>query len=127
MSVLDEIVRLSDPALRPYAADRLPPPRWRGRAGGPDRELVFEAVYEAFLLHYGEPRAFVAMDEDMRLLAGDALYALALELLAERGDLEAIAELANLISQGAQAEAEGRAEAAAELWAASARVLAGQR
>ena len=29
-------------------------------------------------MHYGEPRAFTGMDDDLRLLAGDALYALGL-------------------------------------------------
>ena len=51
-----------------------------------------------YLLHYGEPRAFVGMDADLRLLAGDALYAQGLARLAEPGDLEAVAELADLIS-----------------------------
>ena len=46
---------------------------------------MLEAVYEAYLLHYGEPRAFVGMDADLRLLAGDALYAQGLERLAEPG------------------------------------------
>ena len=51
----------------------------------PDRLFVLEAVYEGYLLHYGEPRAFAGMDADLRLLAGDALYALGLPRLAERG------------------------------------------
>ena len=33
------------------------------------------------------------MEPDLRLLAGDALYALGLARLAERGDLDAVAEL----------------------------------
>ena len=41
------------------------------------------------------------MDADLRLLAGDALYALGLSRLAEAGDLEAVAELADLISLSA--------------------------
>ncbi len=71
---------------------------------------MLEAVYEGYLMHYGEPRAFAGMDDDLRLLAGDALYALGLARLAERGDLEAVAELADLISLCARAHAEGRAE-----------------
>jgi hypothetical protein len=79
-----------------------------------------EAVYEGFLMHYGEPRAFArGMDRDLRLLAGDALYALGLERLAERGDLAAVAELADLISLCAQAQAEGRPEAVRGLWEAT--------
>ena len=70
----------------------------RGRARG-SRGFVLEAVYEGYLLHYGESRAFAGMDADMRLLAGDALYALGLARLAESGDLEAVAELSDLISR----------------------------
>jgi fructose-1,6-bisphosphatase I len=40
------------------------------------------------------------MDEDLRLLAGDALYALGLARLAEAGDLDAVAELADVIALG---------------------------
>jgi len=82
-------------------------------------------VYEGYLLHYGEPRAFTGMDADLRLLAGDALYALGLSRLAEKGDLEAVAELSDLISATAQAQAEGRLEDAEGAWLASARRLAG--
>ena len=56
------------------------------------------------------------MDDDLRLLAGDALYALGLSRLAEAGDLEAVAELSDLISRSAQAHAEGRPEDAEALW-----------
>ena len=49
-----------------------------------DRAFVLEAVREGYLLHYGEPRAFEGMDPDLRLLAGDALYALGLARLAAR-------------------------------------------
>ena len=50
------------------------------------------------------------MDDDLRLLAGDALYALGLSRLADSGDLAAVAELADLISLTARAQAEGRPE-----------------
>ena len=83
-----------------------------------------EAVYEGYLMHYGEPRAFAGMDADLRLLAGDALYALGLQRLAEAGDLEAVAELSDLITHSARAHAEGRPEQAAEQWEASANKLA---
>jgi hypothetical protein len=63
------------------------------------------------------------MDDDLRLLAGDALYALGLSRLARRGDVRAVAELSDLISLAAQAHADGRAELADELWDASARAL----
>src|SRR6185436_3742220 len=64
--------------------------------------LVVEAVREGYLLHYGEPRVVVGADADLALLAGDYLYALGLERLAALGDLEAIRELADLISLSAQ-------------------------
>jgi hypothetical protein len=56
------------------------------------------------------------MDPDLRLLAGDALYALGLDRLAQTGDLAAVAELADLISLCAQAEAEGRQNDVPRLW-----------
>ena len=60
------------------------------------------------------------MDADLRLLAGDALYALGLSRWPTRGDLEAVAELSDLISLTARAQAEGRPEHAE-------RLLGGQR
>jgi hypothetical protein len=114
VSVLAEIARAVDPALQPYAlAD--PPP---GRFGG-ERAFVLEAVYEGFLMHYREPRAFAGMDADLRLLAGDALYALGLERLAQQGDLPAVAELADLISLCARAQAEDRPRSVRPLWEAT--------
>lgn len=94
-----------------------------GRDAAGTREWVLEAVREGYLVHYGEPRAFEDMDDDLRLLAGDTLYALGLARLAASGDLEAVAELADLISVCAHAEAEGRPTG--DLWEASARRLAG--
>ena len=61
-----------------------------------------------------------ADDRDLALLAGDRLYALGLERLAELGDLEAVAELADVISLCAQAHAEGDPERAAAVWEAGA-------
>ena len=90
-----------------------------GAAG--TREWVLEAVREGYLLHYGEPRAFEGLDDDLSLLAGDVMYALGLARLAEEGDLEAVAVLADLISACAQAESEGRATTA--LWDAAAKRL----
>ena len=70
------------------------------------------------------PRLIDGADGDLRLLAGDYLYALGLERLAARGDLEAVSELADLISLSAQVHAEnGRRRpagpAARALWLAS--------
>jgi hypothetical protein len=124
MTELREIAEAADPALAPYAA-REPGPGRFGEVSG-TRGFVLEAVYEGYLMHYGEPRAFVGMDADLRLLAGDALYALGLSRLAETGDLEAVAALSDLISRSARAHAEGRPEEAEALWEASAESLAGR-
>jgi hypothetical protein len=71
-------------------------------------------------MHYREPRSFSGeMDSDLRLLAGDSLYAIGLERLAEHGDLDAVAELADLISACARAEAEGRPGDAEAAWQTS--------
>ena len=68
--------------------------------------LLVEAIREGYLLHYESPRLIEGADSDLRLLAGDYLYALGLERLAARGDLEAVDELADLISLAAQIHAE---------------------
>ena len=122
MSTLDEVIEAADPALAQYAAAEPGAARF-GHVPG-TRGFVLETVYEGYLMHYGEPRAFTGMDDDLRLLAGDALYALGLSRLADAGDLEAVAALSDLISRSAQAHAEGRPEDAEELWEASARSLA---
>jgi hypothetical protein len=122
LTALADLVAAAGPAL---AAHAVPDPG-AGRFDLPDpvRAFVLEAVYEGYLMHYGEPRAFAGMDDDLRLLAGDSLYALGLERLAAAGDIEAVAELSDLISESARAHAEGRPEAAVDRWAASARKLA---
>jgi hypothetical protein len=122
VSKLAEVVAAADPALAPHAESDPGPGRFEDMDGV--RGFVLEAVYEGYLLHYGEPRAFTGMDRDMRLLAGDALYALGLARLAETGDLEAVAVLSDLISATAQAQAEGRPADAEALWEASAASLA---
>ena len=117
MNALAELADAVDPALRPYAVEDPPEGEWEQRlTTDPGRAFVLEAVYEGFLMHYREPRAFRGLDPDLRLLAGDALYALGLERLAQDGDLPAVAILADLISGCAQAEAEGRPEGVRELW-----------
>jgi hypothetical protein len=121
VSRLAEVAAAADPALAPYAVDELGPGRFEHVEG--IRGFVLEAVYEGYLLHYAEPRAFTGMDRDMRLLAGDALYALGVDRLADAGDVEAVAILSNLISATAQAQAEGRADDAEALWEASAASL----
>jgi hypothetical protein len=117
VSTLAEVVAAADPALAPYAASDPGPGRFGDVEG--IRGFVLEAVYEGYLMHYGEPRAFSGMDADLRLLAGDALYALGLARLAETGGLEAVAVLSDLISDSARAQAEGRPSDAEALWKAS--------
>lgn len=126
MTLLREIAEAADPALVEHAAVDPGPARFAGLVDDPARLFVLEAVYEGYLLHYGRPRAFAGMDDDLRLLAGDALYALGLSRLAEAGDLEAVAELSDLISLSARAHAEGAPESVDELWLASARALSGE-
>jgi hypothetical protein len=123
VSVLREVAAAAEPALAAHAVGEPGPPRFDGNLFDPRRLFVLEAVYEGYLMHYGTPRAFANMDDDMRLLAGDALYALGLRRLADAGDLQAVAELADLISACARAHAEGHAEDAEALWEESALVL----
>jgi hypothetical protein len=86
--------------------------------------VVFEAVREGYLLHYGEPRLMAGHDADLGLLAGDYLYALGLDRLAALGDTEAVAVLSELIGRCAQLHAEGRTEEVEALWADAARRIA---
>ncbi len=123
MSALAEVLRAVEPSLARHAVVDPGPDRFASLVGDGDRLFVLEAVYEGYLMHYGAPRAFAGMDPDLCLLAGDALYALGLARLAERGDLTAVAELSDLISLTARAHAEGRPQQADELWLASARAL----
>jgi hypothetical protein len=88
-----------------------------------DYALLVEAIREGYLLHYGSGRVVRPEDPDLSLLAGDRLYALGLARLAELGDLEAVAELADVISLAAQAHAEGDPDRAAAVWEAGARVV----
>lgn len=118
MSGLREVVHES---LQPFARET--PAKFDELTG--HRAFTVEAVYEAFLMHYREPRSFATdMDDDLRLLAGDSLYAIGLERVAEHGDLAAVAELADLISACAQAEAEGRPRDAEARWEAAIEALA---
>ena len=96
-------------------------------AGATDIELVLAAVREGHLLHLGRPEVVTRADDDLALLAGDRLYALGLELLAARGDLEAVAVLADLITACARSQAEDRPDLADEAWSrATVRLVAGE-
>lgn len=122
MSVLRAVIEAADPALAAHGLPDPGPGRFED-VPDPDRAFVLEAVHEGYLLHYGQPRGFAGMDGDLRLLGGDALYALGLARLADAGDVAAVAELADLISLCAQAHAEARPALAAAAWDAAAAKL----
>jgi hypothetical protein len=77
-------------------------------------------IHEGTRLHYGGARLFSEADPDLCLLLGDWLYAAGLARLAELGDLEAVGELADLISLLAQAQAREEPELAEAIWEAGA-------
>jgi hypothetical protein len=89
-------------------------PRATGSEG--DYELLLEMILEGSLLHYGAPRLVRGADPDLALLLGDQLYALGLARLAELGDVDAVAELADLISLLAQARAASDTGLADAVW-----------
>jgi hypothetical protein len=91
--------------------------------------LIIESVREGYLLHYGGARIVIGADRDLRLLAGDYLYALGLDRLAALGDLDAVRELSDLISLAAQIhdreeDGERLAREARALWLASSVAIA---
>ena len=81
-----------------------------------DYGYVFEAVREGHLLHYGDSRLLTGHDDDLALLAGDYLYALGIERLAQLGDTDAVLLLADLISTSAQLHTEGRDRELHDRW-----------
>jgi hypothetical protein len=120
-------------------AQALAPDRDAGRAGGQapgapqlaargpraagheaEYEVLLEMILEGSLLHYGTPRVLSSEDHDLALLLGDQLYALGLSRLADLGDLDAVAELADLISLLAQAQAASDPQLADAVWQAGA-------
>jgi hypothetical protein len=109
---------------------------WRdARRDDPERLAIFspladerfslglETIYEGYLCHYGSPRLFAPRDDETALLLGDYLYAHGLVRVAATGEVDAVAELAELISLCARLRAEG-AEGDGEAWAATAAALA---
>jgi hypothetical protein len=86
-------------------------------------ELLVEAIYEGYLLHYGAPRVVLAPEPDLGVLAGDRLYAIGLARLVALGDMEAVAELADTISLSALAQGSGQQALADAVWAAGARAV----
>jgi hypothetical protein len=84
--------------------------------------LGLETIYEGYLVHYGHPRLFDPADEDTALLLGDYLYAHGLVRIADVGSVEAVADLAELISLCSQLRADS-APGDGAAWAASAALL----
>ena len=107
MSAIEEVQRSAEPAVAAHAQQGV---------NGRFNDVVLEAVHEGYLMHYGQPNGFAGMDDDLALLAGDSLYALGLARLAEKGDLESVALLADLITGCAKAHAEDDPAAAERLW-----------
>jgi hypothetical protein len=84
--------------------------------------LGLETIYEGYLVHYGRPRIFRPPDDDEGLLLGDYLYAHGLVRIAELGDVDVVAALADLIARCAHLRAE-RVPGDGEAWAATAASL----
>jgi hypothetical protein len=96
-------------------------PRAQGRRE--EYELLVEAIYEGYLLHYGSPRVVRTPEADLRVLAGDRLYAIGLARLVDIGDTVAVAELADTITLSALAQGAGDEPLAEAVWAAGARAV----
>jgi hypothetical protein len=78
--------------------------------------LGVETIYEGYLAHYGRPRLFAPADADTALLLGDYLYAHGLVHISGLGDVDAVRELAELISHCAHLRADGQ-QGDGEAWA----------
>jgi hypothetical protein len=120
----DEVIapHVQEPAVDP-SLGRLVASGPRAAEAPDEYALLFEAIREGFLLHYGTPRLVAGADPDLRLLTGDYLYALGLERLAARGDVHSVRELGDLISLSAQLHArdgDGDSDSIELLWLASA-------
>ena len=90
---------------------------------GEDRyALGLETIYEGYLVHYGSSRLFAPADADTALLLGDYLYAHGLVRVASFGEVDAVADLSELISLCSQLRAENEA-GDGPLWAATAALL----
>jgi hypothetical protein len=120
---------LLEPGAQPAAASETSSPACvaaRGpRAAGrrEEYEVLLEAIYEGYLLHYGSPRLLHAAEADLGLLAGDQLYAFGLAKLVALGDTAAVAELADTITLSALAHGGGDPALADAVWAAGARAV----
>jgi hypothetical protein len=125
--VWDEVAEAAA-AQSPLWADALRAPGGRERLPvfsplGEERfALGVETIYEGYLVHYGRPRLFSPADDDAALLLGDYLYAHGLARIAALGSVDAVLDLAQLISLCAQLRGDGAA-GDGEAWAATAALL----
>ncbi len=91
--------------------------------------LGLESIYEGYLLHYGVTRSrsrlFEPEDDDVGLLLGDYLYDHGLVRIAELGEVDAVATLAELISTCAHLRGEGEG-GDGEAWLGAAQRLGGR-
>ncbi|HEY2161446.1 MAG TPA: hypothetical protein VGH24_09080 [Solirubrobacteraceae bacterium] len=132
-AVLYDVLRAQGGMLAEHLrdpGDARPPGPPQKAAAGPrvvgseyEYELLLEMILEGSLLHYGSPRVVDTHDRDLALLLGDQLYALGLARLAALGDLEAVSVLADVISQLAQAHAEGESGRTEAIWDAGATAI----
>lgn len=104
--------RRDEPVFSPLAEERF--------------ALGLETIYEGYLVHYGESRLFDPADDDAALLLGDYLYAHGLVRVAALREVDAVADLSELISLCSQLRAEG-ADGDGPLWAATAALLGAGR
>jgi hypothetical protein len=123
-----EVIAEEAGAESPLWADALVPHEQRelvavfSPLGHPRYALGLETIYEGYLLHYGRSRLFAPADRHTSLLLGDYLYAHGLVHIADHNDVEAVADLAALISLCAQFRAEG-SPGDGQAWAATAALL----
>lgn len=101
------LAREAAPVLAPHGSPALDPVQAVG----------LDLILEGFLAHHGTPLHLEDPD-DRHVLAGDFCYASGLVRVAEAGDVEVIALLADLVARSAGLVAEGRGEALPDLWAA---------
>jgi hypothetical protein len=104
--------RRDEPVFSPLAEERF--------------ALGLETIYEGYLVHYGESRLFDPADDDSALLLGDYLYAHGLVRVAGLHEVDAVADLSELISLCSQLRAE-KADGDGPLWAATAALLGAAR
>jgi hypothetical protein len=118
--VLDEPAPNGSPDLGRPGPAQLAATGPRARGQELEYELLIEMILEGYRLHYDRPVVVHPDDADLALLLGDQLYALGLSRLAELGDLEAVVELADVISLAAQAYTASDRQLAEAVWEAGA-------